>query len=239
MYSVLRLILGWPDVILGLKLERDPSDVRLDDVVERPEPAEERRARRQDVRRGDGVDATLPHRLEAVPAGAPPDGLQVHRLAAPRGHDDLRGSPDHLLEVDDAAPGVGALAKLREDVLAPGDLDQLRDPADPGDGGVVPLLEVDAGAPGPDARDLASMPDLVLHGGDQPAGAGVAAERAADEPDGPEDVGHAALVQGEHRHAGPDQIADDVSLEIGEREDQVGLERQDPVQAEGRAATHP
>jgi len=45
------------------------------------------------------------------------------------------------------------------------------------------------------------------------------------------------LIRAQNRHARADQVSDDVTLEIGERQDQVGLERQDLVELErGEAA---
>ncbi len=64
----------------------------------------------------------------------------------------------------------------------------------------------------------------------------LAAQRAADEQNRFQDLVERALVGAEHGHAGPDQIADDIALKIGEGQDQIRLQREDPLQLERREA---
>src|SRR6267142_1729435 len=66
----------------------------------------------------------------------------------------------------------------------------------------------------------------------------IAAEGAADQEDRAEDFLERALVGAENRHARADQVADDLTLEIGEGQDQVGLEREDAVELEGGEPAH-
>ncbi len=52
------------------------------------------------------------------------------------------------------------------------------------------------------------------------------ADQRAESADHGEDAGKVALVEGVHGDIGADQIGDDVGLQVGEGEHQVGLERQ-------------
>ena len=63
-----------------------------------------------------------------------------------------------------------------------------------------------------------------------------AADDAAEDADHLQDLGDAALVEGEHRIAALDQLAGDVGLQIRERQDQIGLQRLDLVDS-ARAGT--
>ena len=85
----------------------------------------------------------MPNGRDCVPAGSLADPVRHDPLAAPGCEDDIRGRSDHGLRGDEAVPGRRSVTKLRKDVLAPGDLDELRDPANPADQRIVPLLEID------------------------------------------------------------------------------------------------
>jgi hypothetical protein len=57
--------------------------------------------------------------------------LRPELLAAPRANDQIRFSYDHLVDAHHAILGGGPAGAVGEDVVAAGDLDELRDPADP------------------------------------------------------------------------------------------------------------
>jgi len=59
------------------------------------------------------------------------------------------------------------------------------------------------------------------------------AHHRPDHRDGLQDGGDAALVEHVHRHAGADQLAGDVGLQVRETQHQVGFERQDLVDLGG------
>ena len=60
------------------------------------------------------------------------------------------------------------------------------------------------------------LTELVLHVADQLARPHLAAEGPADQQHRVQDVVERALIRAQDRHAGADQVADDVALEIGE-----------------------
>src|SRR5204862_5717925 len=116
------------------------------------------------------------------------------------------------------------------DVASAGDLDDLRDPTDPGDQRIHPLFEVDARPLGPHRGVLAYVPDLVGDVLDHAPRSLLTAESSTDDEDCFQDVVERALVRAQHAGAGGDEVADDVALEIGERQHEVGLEGQDPIE---------
>ena len=61
---------------------------------------------------------------------------------------------------------------------------------------------------------------------------------AAEHADHLQDLGDAALVEGEHRIAAPDEIAGDVGLQIRERQNQVRLQRLDLLEARVQERRH-
>src|SRR5207245_1428793 len=56
------------------------------------------------------------------------------------------------------------------------------------------------------------------------------------EEDGLEDSPHATLVERQNRDARPDEVTDEIRLEIRERQDQVRLQSEDLVRPESREA---
>ena len=116
---------------------------------------------------------------------------------------------------------------MAADVVAAGDLDQLGNPADPGDQRLVPLLKEDA-------RSGASML-LLAHdrleapsqGVRQRVGGIAAIDQRPEGADHSEDAGHVALVEQMDGEACAGEVLEDPGLEVRESEDQVGHERQD------------
>src|SRR6058998_216489 len=105
----------------------------LDDLVDASQPVRQRGAGRQDVLARELVDLAGRDGGDRLPSGPRGDGADVHGLAAPGGQDDLRIARDDVGLGDDPLARGAALAQVGEDVAAAGDLDQVRDPADPGD----------------------------------------------------------------------------------------------------------
>ena len=60
------------------------------------------------------------------------------------------------------------------------------------------------------------------------------ADQRAERADHRQDAGDVALVEGMHRDVAADQFGDDVGLQVGERQDEVGLEREDLVDSRRR-----
>ena len=102
-----------------------------------------RRARLQDQRRLDLDDAVVAHRRDVAPARPLPDPVGHDLLAAPGGEDHVGRGVAHDIGRND--PVLGRLLKPQfwQHVLAAGDLDQFGHPADAGDQGIVPFLEID------------------------------------------------------------------------------------------------
>src|SRR5262249_16867304 len=176
------------------------------------------------------------HRRHPLPTGSARDGVAIHRLATPRGQDELGIPADDFVGRHDALARARTVPQLDKDIAASGDLDELRDPADAGDERIVPLLEVDTRAMGPHARVLADLLHLVPDVLDEAARGLFATERAADHEHGAQHVFERALVRAQHGDAAADQLPHDVLLEIGEPQHEIGLELEDLVDPERREA---
>ena len=74
------------------------------------------------------------------------------------------------------------------------------------------------------ARDRLEAPSQGVR---QRVGGIAAIDQRPEGADHREDAGHVALVEQMDGEAGAGEILDDPGLEIGEREDEIGLERQD------------
>ena len=114
-------------------------------------------------------------------------------------------------------------------VLSPGELDQLGHPANPRDQGIVPLLEVDARAAGERRGPLGNPVEPGLQFGHQRLALLGTAHQPRDRPHGAQDLRHRAVVEDVHLDTGTDQFGGDVGLDVGEAEDQVRFQREDPV----------
>src|SRR3989338_9115408 len=208
----------------------------LDDLVDEPQPREDRGSRGQDVGPVKLVDAPGLDGRDPCPARALADGFEVHAPAAPGGQDNLRIAPRNLRRIHHPLLRGSPDPQLREDVPSPRDLDDLGHPADAGDRGIGPLLEIHARMVGPHARELADLLELVADVLHQAARFPGTPQRAAHHQDGGEDIVHGALIGAEDGEPGADQLGRDVRLKVGEGQHQVGLELDDLVPAEAREA---
>jgi hypothetical protein len=159
---------------------------------------------------------------DLIPAGAGPNAIRHDLFAAPGGEDHVRAGRRDGVRRDDPVLGRGTRAKMAADVVAAGDLDQLGNPADPGDQRLVPLLEEDARA-GPSmlllTRDRLEAPSQGVR---QRIGGIAAIDERPKGADHREDAGHVTLVEQMDGKAGACEILDDSGLEIGESEDEIG-----------------
>src|SRR5262245_32821662 len=108
------------------------------------------------------MDSPGSHGADGAPAGPGADRLDVDRLPAPRGKDDLGIAPGDLPRVHDPLARAARGTQLGADITPARDLDDLRHPADSRDQGIGPLLEVHARSIRPDAGKLAHLPKLVV-----------------------------------------------------------------------------
>ena len=132
-----------------------------------------------------------------------------------------------ITSCDETMRSLALLQRARwcEHVDAAGRLDQLRDPADAGDHRVVPFLEID---PRPVRRasvDSYRIQRDALRQRNRIPRPRRPRRQCAERADHGENSGDIALVEGMHRDAAADQLGDDVRLQVGEREHQIGLER--------------
>jgi hypothetical protein len=111
---------------------------------------------------------------------------------------------------------------MAADVVAAGDLDQLGNPADPGDQRLVPLLKEDARAGATMlllARDRLKAPSQGVR---QCVGGIAAIDQRPEGTDDSEDAGHVALVEQMDGEACAGEVLDDSGLEIGEARTRSG-----------------
>src|SRR5215471_15869074 len=178
------------------------------------------------------------HGVDALPAWAPPDGRDVHRLAAPRSKDDLWIPTDHLGRVDHPLGGRRLVSELGKDVATARELDDLGDPTNPRDERIVPLLEVHPGPIRPYAGELTYLLDLVSHVLDEISRLAIETEEAAHHDDDGEHIIERARIGAEDREAGSDQLGADLGLEIREGENEVGLQLPNLVHAKAGERAH-
>src|SRR5262249_46432790 len=118
-------------------------------------------------------------------------------------------------------------------------LDELGDPSDPGYHRLVPLFEIEPGVALERGGALARLHESLLEAGHERRGlasrAGPGAQRAGHGEDG----GDVALVEGMYRDVGADQLGGDVGLQVGEGENEVGLEREDFFKVGGGEGGNP
>src|SRR5688572_15215553 len=85
------------------------------------------------------------HRGHIAPSGPRSHGPGSEFLAAPRAEDHIGRAPRHLQRIgDDAVLAERFTRELGEAVVATGDPDQFRHPANTGDLRLVPLFEIHA-----------------------------------------------------------------------------------------------
>ena len=112
------------------------------------------------------------------------------------------------------------------------------DPVDARDHRVVPFLEIDARAARQPGRALARLSQPLRERDRERFGLVRRADQRAERADHVEDAGDVALIEGVHRDIAADQLGDDVGLQVGEGEHQVGFERENFLEsAEMKAET--
>src|SRR5437763_1879605 len=221
-----------PDVRHPITDTRLPtSDYRLNNPLQLADAfGEGGGAGLQDVRRLDLVDSIGADRRDGVPPFALEDCPLLHRLTAPRGHDALRIALDDLRRIDHAVLPERFLAQLGEDRFTAGNFDQLLDPSDSRDQRVVPFFEEHAWAPWPHTRLVANFPQPGFETVRKRVARVRAADQRADDADHLQNLGDAALVECVDGISAADQLACDVRLKIGERENEIRPERVDLVE---------
>jgi len=117
-------------------------------------------------------------------------------------------------------------AQMRQHVRAAGNLDQLGYPADAADQRIVPFLEIDL-RPRSGARHCRDRLQPPCEVGCELFGAVGGADHRAQGADHRKDSGEVTLVEDMDRDAGADELSDDVGLQVGEGEHEIGRERQD------------
>ena len=129
-------------------------------------------------------------------------------------------------------------AQLRKDVVAAGDLDQFGHPADAADQGIVPFLEIDFWLwRRPRRRGDVRKPPLET--ARELLGAVGRADHRAERADHREDARDIALVEDMDGDAGADEVGDDVGLQVGEGEHEIGIEREDLRDVRRDECRHP
>src|SRR5262245_66676088 len=88
----------------------------LHQLVDMTQPDEHRGPGAQHVAAVDLVDAPVPHRADAIPAGPSADDVEIGRLAAPGHEDDLRVAAGYLRRVHHPIACAAAVAQVVEDV---------------------------------------------------------------------------------------------------------------------------
>src|ERR1700686_4084027 len=171
-------------------------------------------------------DAAVADGRNLVPARPLSDSVWNDFLAAPRREDYIRRRGAHYLRRDD--PVFRGLLKPQfwQDVFSARNLDQLGNPADATDQGIVPFLEIDfwlCRGPG----DGCNPGETLLVAGCELIGALRRVDQRAQRADHRQNARDVALVEDMDVDPGADQIGDDVRLQVRESENQVRLELQD------------
>ena len=173
------------------------------------------------------VDPAVPDRGHVLPSRPRADPFLANRLAAPRADDHIRRPRDDLLAGHDPILRQAGIGQLGEDRLAAGDLDELLGPANAADQRVVPFLEKHFRTARQRLGALANVVEALFERGDERGALLGNADDPGEHANHLQDLGDAALVEGEDRVAALDEVVGDVGLEIGEREDQIRFERLD------------
>src|SRR5262249_49313139 len=160
-------------------------------------------------------------------------------LAAPGADDDVGFGGDQLLPGYDAVLGVLPPGQRGKHIDAAGNLDEFGDPADAGDHRLVPFLEKDPWVAPERGRAGTRLRQSPLQRRHQRVGLAGHADQRAERADHVENAGDVALVEGMDRDVAADQLGGDVGLQVGEGENEVGLERKDFFKVGGDERRHP
>src|SRR5690606_9395992 len=104
---------------------------------------------------------------------------------------------------------------------------ELRDPSDAGNGGLVPFLEIDAGAEGKRGARMRYLGHALVQPVDEETRLRLLSRQRTEHDDHVEDLGESALVEGMDIDARLHKIVHDLRLNIGKGENEIGLERED------------
>jgi len=130
------------------------------------------------------------------------------------------------------------IATISGDVDAAGYLDELRNPSNSGDQRIIPLLEKHLWPLRQACGPLASFGQTGFESFDKLLGPLARAHHCPEQADHIEDPGDGTLVEGVHLDPAANEIGDDVRLEVGERQNQIRLQREDLVDVRRRKSAH-
>src|ERR1700720_1268112 len=208
----------------GRALTRFSTPQRGEDRVEAV--GQGRRSWLQNQRRFDLDDAVVPSRRDRIPAGSLPDLVRNDLLAAPRGENDVGRRHDHIMWRNDTVFGGLLFSQFGKHLLATGDLDEFRDPADAADERIVPFLEINLRLRPPMNRRRHLVKASFVAPG-KPFRLIYRSDQSANGADHRENASDIALIESMDGNACNDQLCRDLRLEIGEGEDDVRFKRAD------------
>src|SRR5215469_8354462 len=196
------------------------------------------RAGLQNQRRFDLVHVLALHSRYSIEARPRCNSLRPEFLAAPRADDQIGFPLDDLLNRHNAVLGSALVSAIGENVDAAGYLDELRNPSNSGDQRIIPLLEKHLWPLRQACGPLASFGQTGFESFDKLLGPLARAHHCPEHADHIEDPGDSALVEGVHLDPAANEIGDDVRLEVGERQNQIRLQREDLADVRGRERAH-
>src|SRR5215469_16725384 len=197
------------------------------------------RAGLQNQRRFDLVHVLALHSRYSIEARPRCNSLRPEFLAAPRADDQIGFPLDDLLNRHNAVLGSALVSAIGENVDAAGYLDELRNPSNSGDQRIIPLLEKHLWPLRQACGPLASFGQTGFESFDKLLGPLARAHHCPEHADHIEDPGDSALVEGVHLDPAANEIGDDVRLEVGERQNQIRLQREDLADVRGRESAYP
>src|SRR5262245_1175561 len=160
----------------------------------------------QDVGRFHFKNTVLSYRAHLVPPGPGVDNALLDFLSAPRREDHFWIALGNFRRVDDPIARETGIGQFRENRSAAGNLDELLDPSDAGNDRLVPLLEEDAKATWKAASRLANPIEVGLEIGGEPFGGRLTPDQTAEHPNHLQNLGDAALVEGDDRQAAANEL---------------------------------
>src|SRR5215469_10357975 len=181
----------------------------------------------------------MPHSRYSIEPRPRHNTLEPEFLAAPGPDDQIRFPRDDLFSRDNTVLGSALVAPIGEDVGAPGDLDELRNPFNSEDQRIIPLLEKHPGPLRQACGSLASFGQTGFESFDKLPGPLNHAHYCPDHADHFEDPGDGALVEGVHLDPAANEIGNDIRLEVGERQDEIRLQCEDLVDIRRREGAYP
>jgi hypothetical protein len=126
------------------------------------------------------------------------------------------------------------ISTFGEDVDAPGDLDELRDPPNSGDQRLVPFFEEYLWPLRQSLRAASGFGQTGFERSDELPSLFAHIEHRAQSPNHIEDPYDASLIEGMDIESTANEIRGNVGLEIRKRQDKIGLQGEDLVDATGR-----